>query len=240
MSYVLGFGGQKGGTGKTILATSTAVTAAKTGAKVIVYDLDHTQQSAVLWAQRRREEGNDDPSIEVITLTRSEIPSALNGEDISILDLPGFADEKTASIGRHCHLFILPTGTGYTDLDTTISVAHELVAHGISKERLYFALTKTPKDKNAEEARDYVHRAGFQTIKGFSRFANAIEVAQNKGLGLTEVKFDKLREEATVLIEDIAYQLTREREIAVKETQDLEFEKKSPEQSIEQGRGHKL
>ena len=223
MSYILGFGGQKGGTGKTILATTAAVQAAKSGLKVILYDLDNTQQSAVMWSQRRKSSGHK-PDIEVMTTSRSDIPSALNGEDISILDLPGFADAKTATIARHCHLFVLPTGTSITDLDTTILVAHELREHGIPHEKLYFALTKSPDANSAKQARDYIHKAGYNTIKSYSRFAKSVEQGLNQGLALTEISSPKLQAEAVEMFNSIAHELTRERTIIQTSTPDSQAE----------------
>ena len=210
MPYIIGVGGQKGGTAKSTIATSAAVQATKSGLNVILYDLDHTQQTANMWAQRRKENGYQ-PDIEVRVTPRSEIPAALNGEDMSILDLPGFADAKTASLAKYCDLFILPTGTGLNDLDTTILVAHELTSHGISNERLYFAITQAPDERSANEARDYIHKAGYATLKSYSRFAKSVEQALNGGLALTEVKSPKLQQEAVELFNSLVEELQRER-----------------------------
>ena len=238
MPYVLGFGGQKGGTGKTVLATTAAVESLKAGLKVMVYDLDHTQQSSVMWSTRRHDQKHL-PEVEVQPVTRSEIPSALNGEDISILDMPGFADEKTASIARHCHLFVLPTGTSLTDLDTTILVAHELAEHGVAVERLYFAITKAPDDVSARKAREYIHKAGYNTIKSYSRFAKSIEQGLNAGLALTEINSPKLQKEAVEMFQSIAEELTREREIV--RTGDIGGQGGHENSEKKQGeRGHKL
>lgn len=237
MPHILGFGGQKGGTGKTVLATTAAVEGLKSGLNVIVYDLDHTQQSAVMWAERRKD-AKHTPDVEVKPVTRSEIPSVLNGEDISILDMPGFADAKTASIARHCHLFVLPTGTSLTDLDTTILVAHELAEHGVAPERLYFAITKAPDEASARKARDYIHQAGYNTIKSYSRFAKSIEQGLNAGMALTEINSPKLQAEAVEMFQSVAEELTRERQIV--RTQSLDNGGQGQSVKKEQTRGHKL
>ena len=240
MSYVLGFGGQKGGSGKTILATSSAVCAAQEGRNVIVYDLDDTQQSAADWLTRRKKNYHNEKTPIIVKVTnRSDIPAALNGEDISVLDFPGFADAETARVARHCHLFVLPTGTGLTDLDTTILIAHELQAHGVEHERIYFALTKAPHEKKAEKARAYIHSAGFNTLRGFSRFSPAIEHAQDTGRGITEIPYAKLRHEADDLIKDIAKQLVRDRSIDEKKAHELEFKEIEQDQPQQRKKGRK-
>ena len=229
LPYIIGVGGQKGGTAKTTIATTAAVQASKSGLKVILYDLDHTQQTANMWAQRRKEHGHK-PDIDVIVTERSKIPSVLNGEDMSILDLPGFADAKTASLARYCDLFVLPTGTGLNDLDTTILVAHELTSHGIANDRLYFALTQAPDERAAIEAREYIHKAGYATLKGYSRFAKSVEQALNAGLALTEVKSPKLQQEAMEMFNSLAEELTRER---------FQIEIAAPEQGQEKKRSNR-
>ena len=224
MSYVIGVGGQKGGTAKTTIATSAAVQASRSGLNVILYDLDHTQQTANMWAQRRRENGYG-PDIKVSVTTRSRIPAVLSDEDMSILDLPGFADAKTAGIAQYCELFLLPTGTGLNDLDTTILVAHELITHGIPHDRLYFVLTRAPDERAAQQARDYIHKAGYATLKGYSRSAKSVEQALNQGLALTEVKSPKLQGEALEIFNSLAEELTRER---------LQIDISAPEQNLEE------
>jgi hypothetical protein len=115
-------------------------------------------------------------------------------------------------------------------------VAHELIAHGVAHERIYFAVMKAPNEKKAQAAREYIQAAGYNVLKGFSRFASSIEHARDKGLGITEIPYRKLRHEAQDLVEDIGLQLYRERVLEEKKTHNLEFYDKQPTPQRKKGR----
>ncbi len=216
MGHVVGFTGQKGGSGKSVLATSTAVYATQGGAAVSVIDLDYTQQTSKRWATRRKENGHK-PDINVISAPRAELSRTISKSeaDFIILDTAGWADELSVWVASHCHMVVLPTGTGLNDLDTTILVAHEMTAKGVNRDSIFFAITKAPDEARVKQAKEYIHEAGYKTLKGFSRFAKAIEAGQDQGLAIHETSFKKLRDEAILLIEDIGTELVKPRSISL-------------------------
>lgn len=93
---IISFVTQKGGDGKTTLATNVAAEFAKQGQKVLLIDADE-QASAREWASLRE---NDEPK--VIGLARSKMAGAVLGlakeYDITVIDVP----PRSREIARSC------------------------------------------------------------------------------------------------------------------------------------------
>ena len=89
-------GGQKGGTGKTTIATNLAVIATAQGVKTALVDCDR-QESASTWAEIRGED-NIDPHVLVVQKTGRRIAKDLmainNDHDLVIVDAGGHDSQE--------------------------------------------------------------------------------------------------------------------------------------------------
>ncbi len=108
--------GQKGGTGKTTVATALAVRAVQDGINVALLDLD-PQASARKWAKRR---GNDTPA--VARRDPYEVAETLDtlrqgGAELVIIDTPGKIETAATAAAKNADLALIPVRTTALDLD---------------------------------------------------------------------------------------------------------------------------
>jgi len=106
---------QKGGTGKSTLASSVAVSARLAGEKVFVIDLDPLQ-SLVKWSKTR---GKTDIAVEHVAPAKlAKVMSALEKKGITlvVLDAPGHDSEYLAAAVRAADLCIIPARPNVFDL----------------------------------------------------------------------------------------------------------------------------
>jgi chromosome partitioning protein len=106
---------QKGGAGKSTLASSVAVAARATGERVFIIDLDPLQ-TLVKWASSR-----ETPDIGVEHMPASKLPKALaalekKGVSLVIVDAPGHDGEQSAAAMRAADLCIIPARPNAFDL----------------------------------------------------------------------------------------------------------------------------
>ena len=98
---------QKGGVGKSTLARSLAVAAARDGLSVLILDMD-AQQSVSQWAERR---GADMPV--VVFSTEHELPKRLDqargAADLVIIDTPPARSTEAPAAVEAADLVLIPT-----------------------------------------------------------------------------------------------------------------------------------
>src|SRR3954453_21675645 len=87
---VLSLISQKGGVGKTTLATALAVAATQDGKRVVMMDLD-PQASAPFWMDTRKDEALAVTSIPASRLAHVLAAAGDAGADLAIVDTPPFA-----------------------------------------------------------------------------------------------------------------------------------------------------
>ena len=126
---VLAFTTQKGGSGKTALASSIAVAAAADGRNIVCLDLD-PQKSLFDWYERR--EANTPP---VDTCDPAELDKALvklskSKFDLVLLDLPGALDARVSLIYRHIDYAVVPVKPTHADIAAAIPTANHLKSVG--------------------------------------------------------------------------------------------------------------
>lgn len=117
---------QKGGTGKTTLALSLAVSAVQAGLTVVVIDLD-PQASACKWSDRRK---TDTPL--VIDAQPARLSTALQkaeqgGADLVIIDTPARIEQSALAAAKLANLVVIPCRPQALDLET-IPATHELLS----------------------------------------------------------------------------------------------------------------
>lgn len=151
MGYSIGVVSQKGGVGKSTITRAVAVEFARKNWKVKIADMDSKQKTCIEWAARRIEEGIE-PIIEVQNFAK--VADAIKQEemyDLIIFDGVGQADAQTMEIAKACDILILPSGLSADDLVPQIKLANEMVAKGIDKRKIGFALSRVGRSERELE-----------------------------------------------------------------------------------------
>lgn len=99
---------QKGGTGKTTIATALATAAHLSGKKAAILDLD-PQTNAVNWFDRREGDGPDVASIQPGSIRRSLDAYRNLGMDWVFIDTPGKMDSASTEAAKHADIVLIPT-----------------------------------------------------------------------------------------------------------------------------------
>ncbi len=218
MTYVVSFAGQKGGTGKSMLAQAYAAEAVRKKVKTVLVDLDVGQRSSFEWSQTRLT-NEIKPHIQVAVIDPSKhaqdfgILHAGKGVDLLIVDAPGWSDEKTKLLAGFSDLMVLPTGASVADMRPTIRLMHELTAKGISKDQICTALCRAKSVGEIKFARQYINQAGYEMLPGILRDMPTYRSLQNEGRAATEADSKNIRDEARNLIGEIdkALKVVRDR-----------------------------
>lgn len=108
---------QKGGTGKTTIATALAVAAHRAGQKAAILDLD-PQTNATDWFDRREADGPDVASVQPGAIKRSLEAYRGLGMDLVIIDTPGKMDSASVEAAKHADLVLIPMQTQIFAIDT--------------------------------------------------------------------------------------------------------------------------
>lgn len=108
---------QKGGTGKTTIATALAVAAQLAGKKSALLDLD-PQTNAVNWFDRREGDGPDVASIQPGAIRRSLEAYRGLGMDWVFIDTPGKMDSASTEAAKHADMVLIPTQAQIFAIDT--------------------------------------------------------------------------------------------------------------------------
>jgi chromosome partitioning protein len=118
---------QKGGVGKTTLATALAVAAERDGRSAAVFDLD-PQASAAFWKDTREAEN---PAVVAVPPARLQLvlkAAAGTGCALAIIDAPPFAKDIAFEAAQHADLILIPTRPAVLDV-MAMTKTLELVRH---------------------------------------------------------------------------------------------------------------
>ncbi len=122
---------QKGGVGKTTLATALAVEAVRRGQSVVIVDLD-PQASASFWKDTREESLFEDPlAITAVPASRlgHVISAAENaGCDLVVIDTPPFSKDIAYEATQRADFVLIPTRPAVLDV-MAMTRSLELVKH---------------------------------------------------------------------------------------------------------------
>lgn len=118
---------QKGGVGKTTLATALAVAAEAEGKQAAVFDLD-PQASAAFWHDTRESEAPAVVSIAPARLQHVLRAAAESGCDLAIIDAPPFAKDIAYEAAQQADFILIPTRPAVLDV-MAMTRTLELVRH---------------------------------------------------------------------------------------------------------------
>jgi len=181
---------QKGGVGKTTLATALAVAADRDGQSVALFDLD-PQASACFWADRRNAgkdpQQQDGPSVRDVQAVRlpSYIEAMRNaGADLVILDCPPVHRDIAAAAVEIADAVLIPTRPDVFDIRATAQTVK--YAQQIGKRPAVVLTFCPPTGSEADEAREIIEKMGadFAPVQIHSR--KAYSRAQIDGLSAQE------------------------------------------------------
>jgi chromosome partitioning protein len=175
---------QKGGSGKSTIASSLAITAAEAGERVFIIDMD-PQASLVKWAKVR---GDQDVGVEFIEA--GKLKAALTqlekgGMTLVVIDTPAGQSAASEAAMKNCDLVVIPSRPNAFDLwssELTRKSARDM------KRDFVFLLNQCPPAQQSARVEEGV--AALEALGGLlnpplSARVDYQEAARN-GLGATE------------------------------------------------------
>ncbi len=194
---------QKGGVGKSTLTRLIARTYAAAGWEVKIADFNVRQKTSVDWVANRMED-NVEPAIAAEPYSS---PKNMKRETANLVVADGKpdSDQSSLEIARLADLVIVPTGFSFDDLKPQLAFAAELVAKGISRDRILFVLNKiTESELAVNEAKLAIRQAGFTVANSELSSKTGYQMAQNIGRAVSETKYPSLNDKAEELAAEIA------------------------------------
>lgn len=190
-------GHEKGGTGKSALATSIAAKIVQTGATAVVVDTDATATSAGWNAIREsRNLGATVPVIQQTTLPAPAVIEMARKYDAVIVDVGARDYAKLRDLAKICDLWVAPTTVGQGDLTSTvrlyeaISEFHALHKNGkIPFVVVFNRVSSSWNTTEEEDARAFLESLcpGIVILRAHMKERKAWRDAGRLGLGITEM-----------------------------------------------------
>jgi len=214
---LIGICGQKGGTGKTTLATNLAVYFAQEGAKVVLVDTD-PQGSAYAWYQRRLA-GDEDLARVTVIRASGDVYDLLGEQarnyEVVLVDSGGFDSDALRTSIAVSNLVYVPLQPSQLDIDTTAKV-HELVrqAQQINRNLVATAIiSRAPTNilnRERLETREALESLPSLEISGVTIYDRKVyRDAVLEGKGVTEMDNPKARAEIQLVGQEIVETLER-------------------------------
>jgi chromosome partitioning protein len=186
---ILAITSQKGGVGKTTLATALAVAAEQDGLSVAVFDLD-PQASACFWSDRRQKELGEKgltPSVRDIQISRlASYLEAMRaaGADLVILDCPPVHRDIAHDAASAADIILVPTKPEVFDIramQQTVQAAQQI------NKPVFVVLTFcAPTGPEVEQAREVIAKQGAAIAPVTLHHRKAYGRAQIQGLAPQE------------------------------------------------------
>jgi chromosome partitioning protein len=176
---------QKGGVGKTTLATALAVAAGLDGRIAAVFDLD-PQASASFWKDTRALETPAVVSIPPARLSHVLKAASETGCDLAIIDAPPFAKDIAYEAAQHADYILIPTRPAVLDV-MAMTKTLELVRHYGKPAAV--VLTFCPvQGREIEDTETAVKQLG--AILAPVRIHNRVAYSRAQQTGLTAQEFE--------------------------------------------------
>lgn len=197
MALIVSFVSQKGGVYKSTLARLLAREFAAQQWNVKIADLDISQGTCFQWRTRRLE-SQIEPDVPVEQFGSVDKALKVAGQyDLLIFDGAPHSSSATRSIAQASHLTVIPTGLAVDDLQPAVTLAHDLVKHGVPGAKIVFVLCRVGDSAaEIEDARSYLQQAGYAVLAGTLPEKVAYRRASDEGRALTETRFPSLNHRA--------------------------------------------
>lgn len=118
---------QKGGVGKTTLATALAVEATRSGRSAVIFDLD-PQASASFWKDTRQDDTLAISAVPAARLSHVLAAASDAGCDLAIIDTPPFSKDIAYEAAQQADFVLIPTRPAVLDV-MAMTRTLELVKH---------------------------------------------------------------------------------------------------------------
>lgn len=204
MTLVIACVSQKGGVGKSTLARMLAREYAANEWSVKIADMDSKQLTSTRWNARRNDNGFQ-PEVEVQNhKTVSQALRTAQSYDLLVFDGKPHSSVETLEIAKQAGIILIPTGYSLDDLEPTITLANDLVKGKVSRQKIHVVFSRTGNSESeAQEARDYVQTAGYQTISGELPERTTYRRASDLGKAATETTHSSTNQYADQVVQSI-------------------------------------
>jgi chromosome partitioning protein len=193
---------QKGGGGKSTLARCLAVELTKQKKKVLLVDLDIQQKTSWEWSERRKKL-KIKPLINCQVFAYFEEKLTKLPYDYLIIDGPAKISKESLLIAKQANLIIQPVRPSLDDLNPAIREFNSLFKIGILKSKLVFVINAVGSLATEKATRNYLKPAGYFVFLTALEEKVSYQEAQNCGLSIGEVKYERLRERVKELVKEI-------------------------------------
>lgn len=178
---------QKGGVGKTTIATALAVAAEVDGKNVAVFDLD-PQASASFWADTRKAETPIVRDVQVVRLPHVLQAARNAGVDLAILDCPPVHRDIALDAAAPADLVLIPTRPEVLDMRAMTQTVR--LVQTIQKRAAVILTFCPPVGAEIEQARGIVAQLGAELVPVELHQRKAFARAQQEGQSAQEYEPD--------------------------------------------------
>ena len=209
ITMIIAIGSNKGGVGKSTIATNLAVSFQQRGNQVIVIEADPTVRTTSNWKDDRDEGGY--PPVTVVRQNGNlrDILRDLDGKyDIVLVDLAGKDSKEARTTAVTADLLLVPCQPSQADVDTTLEMAELVEEYGDFNPRLKVALvlnrvSTNPWDPDGGYAREALGENFGEVLRTSVHERKAYKALLREGLTAVEGSDLKAKGEITSLTDDI-------------------------------------